>query len=147
MLAPGLDVVQDDEELFHSVSCEDLALQADGSYVVSLHSFRDRNGQPSVDRKVIREDPAPTKQRPTDGVCLLVAKEIRELDDVTTAQSKADVVRHEIDVVADPVEGNVAHALVVANPAVKSSAKKRLQIALARLANARAWALVPACIQ
>ena len=147
----GADKVEDDEGLYRSVPKECFSI-ADGPLRLSSTAFNDPSKKPSVDRaKLCGSDPAYTKKKPTDGVVSLTALSVRQIADVVQNDKNGNLeLAHSVDVIADPVKDNpvlpdnLAHALIVANPAFQSTGVfKKLKECLARIASLGGWLVEP----
>lgn len=132
--------VADDELLYRRIRPDGItsALQPSGEYRLSSSAFSDSTGEISVDRaRLCGSDPAWTqKGDPRSGVVSLLTQAIRAISDLHTNDPKGNpLITHTVDVKPDPLPDNRAHALIVAVPPITSkSAFRRLQTALAQLA-------------
>ncbi|MCY1204296.1 hypothetical protein D9M68_356920 [compost metagenome] len=122
-------------------------LEVSGSLRLSKSAFNDPAQKPSVDRAaLLGNDPARSQTQPDQGIVSLVVRDVRRISDVvTTDQNQNVITHHAVDVVADPVAGNPAHAQVVVHPLFGSKRPfDRLKESLARLASQRGWEIPPA---
>ena len=139
--------LSDEELLYRSVSLlpkrsdvkrtatGDIAVDAEGRYLLSSEAFGDGKCQPSVFRAALLDyDPSRAKLSETDVIVSFSVSDIRHIDTVTAHNGKRTVF-----VIADPNEHSSAHALIVVNPdfTISNSDKKhfrRLKQALLRVA-------------
>lgn len=143
----GVGLVGDEELLHRSVRPGDVKTGPEGRRHLSSTAFNDPAMRPSVDRAILR-DVEQSKQAPTDGVCGLVASEIRSITDVIHQGTNKP---YNVDVVSRPVppdnpDGeppNPAHAQVEVDPNFESPSRfKRLKDSLCRIAETR-WLIEP----
>lgn len=111
------DHVADAELLFRAVRDIGENFQwRDGKLLPTSQAFTHISCKASVDRAdLCGRDAAYTQRDITDGVLSMVAGEIRGLG-FQHEPPKQPIRTYETDVVPDPVEGNPAHAVVVARP-------------------------------
>jgi hypothetical protein len=114
-----------------------------------LHaSFNDPQKHPSVDRAILkyRRDPHLSRLSAADGIVSLHAAAIRRLGPIpnATEKGKPTTEKYDVDVTANPLVGNCAHAVVAMSPSTFSGGTfKRLKEGLARLATEAGWAVRP----
>ena len=142
------DFVGDDEQLFRRVIYDPQCWARDNNnrLIVTSAAFRDRNHQPSVDRaNLCNNNPSHTQGSDRrNGVVQLVAGQIRRIDDVIKQERDVSVLLYLIDVVPAPLEDNLAHAEVRADPQIASDKIfRRLRQSLAILANQQRWLILP----
>lgn len=117
----------------------------DGILRVKSAAFMDRSNQISVDRaKHCHNNPSHTQKNSQDGVVMLIAREIRGIDDLEY-QGK-DPIHYDLDVVPDPdfENNNMAHALIKANPNIENDKVfRRLRRKLEIIANRHGWLILP----
>jgi hypothetical protein len=120
----------------------------DGELKFSQSAFNDRNRQPSVDRAILRRSASESKHSPTDGITSLVARDVRRIRSVQRLTNKGKVAQdHTVDVTYVPLPENAAHAEVQCAPALTNDPTfRRLKEALANMASARGWTVVPASL-
>ncbi|MFN0317421.1 MAG: hypothetical protein ACKVQA_20550 [Burkholderiales bacterium] len=144
--------VGDEEHLFRRVQSsvgDQLCYQVDGGRTVFLHAaFNDPQKRPSVDRAILkyRLDPNLSRRDAEDGIVSLQAAAIRRLGPIAklNEKGKATEDKYVVDVAADPVLGNCAHATVAMSPStVGVGTFKRLKEGLARLATEAGWTVEP----
>lgn len=152
-----MSFVADDEILYRSISSKrnQCTRDANGSWRLSSQAFTDSSLQPSVDRACLCEyDPSRAKKSPEDGIVSLVTIDVRNIKDFKQtdkgkpiADENGQELMHAFDVIPDPITThpeNPAHALITASPGYSGkSAFKRLIERLARMAEARGWAITP----
>lgn len=134
--------VPDDFYLYRRVSKDKCSPDDHGKDRVESTAFGDRHRQPSVDvASLLDDDPSRVpKLGPTDGVVCIKAGDVRKIGDVTTTTPGGPIL-HSVDVIYAPSKSNKAHALITVEPdfcgtnSAQKRAFKKLQIALARLAN------------
>ena len=100
----------------------------------------------------MRENPADTRFRESDGVAVLIASEVRAIGHIRTDPSdpKSDKV-YVVDAIHRPIlksdlepKDNLAHCQIECDPFVKPEHfKKRLREALASIATAHGWVMEP----
>jgi len=92
------------------------------------------------------------KQRPTDGLLLLIADEVRKiLLPQMNNKGKPTGIHYQIDVIHRPVEldnpqrlpENPAHSQIESTPDLNGSRFNKLKEALARLAEKHGWLVKP----
>ncbi len=148
------DPVSDEEELYRNVrgkgSDEYNYDETTGDLIFRPQAFKDREKEPSVDRAKLRNfDPEQSRLREENGIVTLITQEVRQIGDVETNDNNGRTVNHAVDVAADPIPENEAHARIVVEPnflgsgSKKNKAFKLLRKALARLATRRGWTLEP----
>lgn len=146
------DVVGDEEQLYRRVpNIPGFFAIKDGRLRLSGSCFNDvtndvAKARPSVDRAKLRDhDPRNAKTAPTQGVVELVAGEVRQIGSVTQTDNKGNVTSvYSVDVLADPLDDNAAHAVIAVSPKFESKRPfERLREALARLAERRGWLVEP----
>ena len=117
-------------------------------------AFKDKVKQPSVDRANLKKfDPNLSKIGSSDGIVSLISGEIRAIGDVKTTGDlkpvKTNDTQHAIDVIYAPLDENIAHSHITAEPSFYGSSNKQkkafklLRISLARLATNSGWLLEP----
>jgi hypothetical protein len=147
----GMDIVADDEIIYRCIFYgRDWYLVEADRMRISSQAFSDRNQVPSVDRAILQNhDPTQSQRNPEDGVLSLVVADVRQIDSVRQLDAKGKLVQsYKIDVVADPVVGNLAHAEVRPMPQYQTkSVFRKLQERLAILAMQRieqqGWDILP----
>lgn len=129
--------VSNEELLYRRVLPEHINRKVDPPELVS-EAFFDRDKKISVDRSdLCGNDPSYTQGKPGNYVRCLLARRIREIDDVVTGDSKSGEIQHNINVVPYPLCDNEAHAHIVGKPHVSSrGAFRKLRHSLLRL---RSW--------
>lgn len=131
------DQVLNDEELYRRVVFDPLCYTMEsGILTVARKAFSDPKNQPSVDRaNLCGHDPRQTQAGDSrNGVILLLTEQVRDVD-INSSESSS-TIRYNIDVVAVPLEENIAHAEIRADPQITSSKVfQRLRTRLAILAN------------
>lgn len=148
------DRVSDEEHLYRNVrgkESEECFPDPDtGRLIVASKAFLDKQKQPSVDRAKLRNfDPEQSRIEEENGIVTLVTQQVRQIGDVVTNDNDGGTVNHAVDVTADPIPKNEAHARIVVEPkffgskSKKDKAFKLLRIALARLATQSGWTLEP----
>lgn len=151
------ETVENDEVIFRRVSrvrlpSGQVCYEVTSSGIQFSHAaFNDAHKRPSVDRACLcDDDPHHARESVDDGIVALVVSSVRQLTPVVQRHIDPGPPRREIetplapDVIADPIDGNDAHAVIVTNPLLESpSAFKRLKEALARLATAAGWRIEP----
>lgn len=116
---------------------------------ISSQAFTDREHRVSVDRAILcNNNPEYTLGNGSGGVVRLIAREVREVNELTRNDQKGNVIqRFKIDVEPAPLPNNIAHAEIYAIPAFTDADNKgafhRLCRRLARLAEARQWEISP----
>ena len=126
------DPVTDDEILYRRIRLAGPGVKSEqGELKISASAFNDSiKRQPSVDRASLQENgPESSKQASTDGVLSLNAGEIR-------AEPVAyNDFKFILDIHADPMETNKAHAIIVTSPEYRNEKDfRKAQERLARLA-------------
>lgn len=148
------EYVSDEEELYRNVrgegSDEYYYDETTGDLVIESKAFLDPQKEPSVDRAKLRNfDPERSRISEENGIVTLITKEVRQIGDVVTKDDKERQVNHGVDVRADPIPENEAHARIVVKPKFFGSGSKQkaafklLRKALARLATQSGWTLEP----
>ncbi len=123
--------VENTEILYRSVRKNEIVYQSNDSYVISSSAFNDKKMQPSVDRAVLQNNDPSISRRfsPTDCVVFLKAAEVRE------EKIEKPGINYALDIKSDPLEENLAHAIIVPAPEYKNNnAFKKVKESLARLA-------------
>ena len=142
--------VDDWELLYRAV--RDTAFEysiSEGVLRVSLSAFNDRERRPSVDRSSLRFVPRDARVSSTDGVVSLETRDVRDLAQQLRFGAAGelaygvDAIHRPIDASETIPDGNAAHCQIECEPEITSSHYKRLKEALARLASARGWVVVP----
>ncbi len=147
------DFVEDEEELYRNVrgalESEEYSYDDTGELLIQPGAFRDPGKQPSVDRaKFIGYSPSDALLHPSNGIVSLLAKDVRAIADVVTT-TKDTRVKHNVDVVYDPIPKRPSHSVITVSPDFFDSntkqrkAFKSLQKALARVATRNGWTLQP----
>jgi hypothetical protein len=145
-MTTGPTSVNDDEELYRRVRERTPASQlcfetVAGRVVFSQAAFNDPQKRPSVDRAILcSSNPHRSRLAREDGIVALNAAAIRKIGLGQPGQGRST---HVVDVLPDPVRGNLAHAVIVVDPAAGSSIFKRLKEALAHLATEAGWRVEP----
>lgn len=142
------DIVGNDEIMFRRVDADGWKRNSlTGEAEVHSSAFMDRKLHPSVDRaRLCNDDPTWTQAGNDDfGVAELLTADIRTIDSVRELDAKQRPIQgYRIDVVADPLPDNIAHAEIRADPEItKRKPFDRLRAALAVLANRRGWRIKP----
>lgn len=140
--------VGDDEIVFRRVPAQGCIRNSlTGEPEVHSSAFMDRKNHPSVDRaRLCNDDPTWTQAGNDDfGVAELLTADIRTIDSVQELDAKRTPIQdYRIDVVAEPLPDNIAHAEIRADPEIiKRKPFDRLRAALAVLANQRQWRIKP----
>lgn len=141
----------DDQELLRR-SFWPADVSAEGK--LSSTAFNDPHFCPSVDRALLRPDPAHTQRTPDCGVAQLLTVEVRAIDSVdrTDLDRGQPPQTYRVDVIERPVEedeargisANPAHAQIESDPALSNASRfKRLKEALSQLADSRDWLIEP----
>lgn len=141
-----MDCVGADEVLYRSVAWQHC--QASPSDKVTSGAFLDPKFRPSVDRKDLCPGcPLDTQRSPEHGVVSLITMDVRKIKGV---RRSAPDIEFAVDVEPVPIKGqpeqkdNPAHAEIFLHPDnYNEGAFRKLRISLARLANARPWAIKP----
>lgn len=146
-------VVDDHEELIRRIpadsSCYD---SSDGTLRLSSTAFNDPERMPSVDRRKMRASLDDCKNHPSDGLLLLIAREVRAINlPQIEAKGKPAANAHKIDVMHRPIEAgnrdalpvNGAHSQIETTPSLGDARFKKLKEALARLAEKHGWLASP----
>ncbi len=105
-------------------------------------AFYDNKNEPSVDRACIHHnDPAKTQGDVENGVVMLLAGDVRNMD----------IDYHKIDIKPDPTDENPAHSRIIMIPNVnkvpadmQKSLRRKFRENLALIANQLGWAIEPA---
>lgn len=145
------DFVDDNEMLYRRILAgrKLYKYKTDGTIEISSEAFSDRELRVSVDRaKLCNNNPKHTLGNAPGGVVALVARDVRNVDDLTRNDSKGNPVqRFNIEVEPVPLSNNPAHAEIYAIPAFadvdRRGAFHRLCRRLVRLAEAQQWAILP----
>lgn len=148
------DYVSDEEQLYRNVRGEGADEfyydETTGNLVIESKAFLDPQKEPSVDRAKLRNfDPEKSRIGEKDGIVALITQKVRQIGNVTTNDDKGRQVNHAVDVSADPIPENEAHARIVVEPkffgteSKRNKAFKLLRKALARLATQGGWTLEP----
>lgn len=148
------DYVSDEEQLYRNVRSEGADEfyydETTGKLVIESKAFLDPQKEPSVDRAKLRNfDPEQSRMSEENGIVTLITAEVRQIGDVKTNDINGRTVNHAVDVKANPIRDNKAHALIVVEPdffgteSKKNRVFKLLRKALARLATQRGWTLEP----
>ena len=145
------DFVHDDEHLYRRIPAgrKLYKQKADGTIEISSLAFSDREYKVSVDRAILcKNDPKYTLGAEQGGVVRLLAREIRNVDDLTRNDQKGNAIQQfKIDIAPAPLPDNPAHAEIYAIPAFTDIDSKgafhRLCRRLARLAESKQWAIQP----
>lgn len=145
------DFVRDDEHLYRRIPADRKLYKqkADGTLEISSLAFSDRAYRVSVDRAILcNNDPKHTLGTESGGVVSLLAREIRNVDDLTRNDQKGNATqKFKIDIAPAPLSDNPAHAEIYAIPAFTDIDSKgafhRLCRRLARLAESKQWAIAP----
>ncbi len=133
------NLVDDDEHLYRNIRARYGG--AGNPPRVDPEGFFDDEKKPSVDRAAICGFNPVHTRRDTDGVALLIAGEIRGIDDINL---EAPLRRFAVDVIPDELPTNPAHAKIVLDPWMDHKKLfRRLRHSLARLAERRPWAIPP----
>lgn len=126
----GGALVGNDELLYRSIRADDVT-SVSGRTVLSSTAFNDAAMKPSVDRASIRSAEE-AKRSPSDGVCGLMASEVRSINSVLHQDSK---LPYRVDVMERPEVDNAAHAQVEVDPLFESPSRfKKLKECLCRIA-------------
>lgn len=130
------DPVLNKELLYRRVLPEHVNRKVHPPELVS-EAFFDRDKKISVDRSDLCEnDPTYTQEKPENYVRCLLAKKVREIDDVVTGDARSGEIQHNIDVVPYPLADNDAHAHILGKPHVSSKgAFRKLRHSLLRLSS------------
>ena len=149
------DRVSDEEQLYRNVrgnlEYEEYAYDPTTGHLTFLpKAFQDKEKEPSVDRAKLRNfAPEQSRIEKDNGIVTLITQEVRQIGDVKTNDNNGRTVKHTVDVCANPIPGNQAHALIVVDPnffgseSKRKAAFRRLRIALAKLATRKGWTLEP----
>ncbi|SRR6266851_9583878 len=145
------DFVYDDEILYRRILAgrKLYKFRTDGTIEISSQAFSDRELRVSVDRaKLCGNNPKYTLGDKPGGVVGLVARDVRNLDNLARNDQRGDILqRFRVDVEPAPLPGNDAHAEIYAIPefieADRRGAFHRLCRRLARLAEDRKWEISP----
>ena len=145
------DFVHDDEILYRRISAgrKLYKIRADGTIQISSEAFSDRELRVSVDRaKLCNNNPKHTLGNGPGGVVGLVARDVRNIDDLTRNDRKGNPLQQfKIEVEPVPLSDNPAHAEIYAIPEFADADKKgafhRLCRRLVRLAEERQWVIPP----
>ena len=140
----GADAVTDEEILYRSVMQEQYKIAADGA--VTLHSvaFGDRSCRISFDRAKLRTAEQARKQ-PDQAIFAIRAGDARAIQGVVM-----NLQPYRVEVSADPLPENPAHALVQAlpqspdTPELSGEGFKKLQRELAKIARMELTPVRPA---
>lgn len=138
------EIIPSNEDVYRSVlSGHNLYRIENGKLIFSSQAFNDRNMQPSVDRASLHNNnPELTKFGNSDGVVALLTGDIRQ-EKVSSGQHP-NIQEYMVDVIADPLPNNKAHALIVPSPEYKNKkAFDKVKIRLAYLATQRGWIAEP----
>lgn len=125
------DPVADSEYLFRSVRLSDAGYRyEDGKVRISASAFNDRNKQPSVDRAfLINNDPCKSQKSASDCVVSLLTKKVRK---EKVERNGSEFI---LDVQADPLQENLAHAKIIPSPEYRNDKDfKKVKESLARMA-------------
>lgn len=141
------EVVDSGELIYRRIPADPLYYSIqNGVLRISPSAFNDRELKPSVDRARLNNNDAKLSQlQPTDGIASLIVGDVRAIADVVQRDKdgKTNFV-YKIDVIADPVDTNVAHAIIVADPKYRSkSVFNKTKEALARMVSNRGWVIAP----
>jgi hypothetical protein len=128
--------VTDDEILYRRVTYTKHTVKSDGS--ISSAAFGgDADSEPSVDRAKLRGyDPRNSRTEPSQCIASLVAGDVRA---ISTSERT-------IDVKADPLRDNPAHALITAKPPFLNENRAAKNVAKdfrRSLAKRSTWAIAP----
>src|SRR6266567_7704200 len=108
------DFVDDDETLYRRIPAGRrlYKYKTDGSIEISSEAFSDRELRISVDRaKLCNNNPGYTLGDIAGGVVALIARDVRNVDDLTRNDSKGNPIqRFKIDVAPASLPNNPAHA-------------------------------------
>lgn len=131
-------MIGDDELVHRSVFPSDVVLR-EGKRFLSSTAFNDSAMRPSVDRASLRSAEE-SKRSLNDGVCGLVANEVRSITSVVNQKTNKP---YGVDVVERPLEDNSAHAQIEVDPEFENPSRfKKLKEALCRIAEQR-WLIEP----
>jgi hypothetical protein len=130
------------DEVLHRSVRREWAVFRGGKLTLTSQAFNDTGLKPSVDRAKMRSAEE-SKRGPTDGICSLIADEVRGITTVLHQQSK---MPYEVDVKWRPIlPENPAHAQIEVEPEFENKTRfNKLKDALCRLASERGWVIEPA---
>ena len=144
------DKIQDEDKLYRRVPADrNLYHYENGKVFFHSPAFGDRSKEPSLDRAKLRNnDPSLSRQKNSDGIVSVIAKEVRS-EPVTVVHGGKEQTIYNIHVIADPIheplaERNLAHAVIVPSPEYKSNkAFEKVLLRLSILASSAGWTLPP----
>ena len=143
--------VDDSEKLFRRVPTDgDYLKQTEAGWRVSSSAFGDKGSRtPSVDRaELCNDDPTHTQSKPSDGVVVLIAREVRAIAptgrSLVGGEAVPKMIRYKIDVIHRPLLENQAHAQIEpSQPYQTGNVFRKVREALAVLARRRDWLIKP----
>jgi hypothetical protein len=146
------DYVKDEETLFRCVffGRAYYTVCPEGVLRLSSQAFADRNREPSVDRAGLCDhNPSWTQKDEKNGVAKLLTLEVRQIpvsgQNPSPLHGGATQIQYHIDVVPDPLQDNIAHAVVRAIPPYQTkSVFRRVCERLVLIASRHGWVIPPA---
>ncbi len=136
------NVIADEEDLYQSASIArgDAFRLPDGTYKISTQCFRDKTLKISVNRAIFHgHNPSISKVRSSDGVLVLIAKNVRAIS------LEHNKLIFSVEVAYTPIfepieESNLAHSEIYTKPECTKGAFEKLKASLARRAR---WIIEP----
>ena len=128
-----MESIADEEILYRSVINNPQNYKIiDGTIRVSSSVFSDRTRKISVNRGCLQDNNASrTQLRSDDGVLSLITSDVRLIRVI-----KSPEAIYTIDVIADPIDNNIAHALIISHPDFDNDSRfRKLKESLALIAN------------